>query len=98
MRTSGLSCEAETCCVRRILLGGVPLEGNWMEMLPTGREHDILPVIVLIGVLSPPCLESWPSRCQSWPSHYQWCQKTLSCERLSRSQRVMRTLVSSPQA
>jgi hypothetical protein len=44
---------------------GVPLVGNWSEKLPTDREHDVLPVMVLTGVLSPPRLESWPSRCQS---------------------------------
>jgi hypothetical protein len=48
---------------------GVPLVGNWSEMLPTGREHDVLPVRVLTGVLNPPRPESWPSHCQSWPSH-----------------------------
>jgi hypothetical protein len=66
---------------------GVPLVGNWLEMLLIGREHDVLPMRVLTGVLSPPRLESWPSRCQSWPSHCQWYQETMSCERLSRSQR-----------
>jgi hypothetical protein len=48
-----LSCEAETC-------RGVPLAGNWSETLPTGQKHDVLPVWDLIGVLSPPRLESWP--------------------------------------
>jgi hypothetical protein len=32
----------------------VPLVGNWSEMLPTGREQDVLPVMVLTGVLNPP--------------------------------------------
>jgi hypothetical protein len=93
VRTSGLSWEAGTCSARRRLFvrGGdrleeVPLVGNWSKMLPTGQEQDILPVIVLTGVLSPPHLESWPLRCQSWPSHCQWCQKTLSCGRLYRRQ------------
>jgi hypothetical protein len=36
----------------------VPLVGNWSEMLPTGREQNVLPVMVLTGVLSPPRLES----------------------------------------
>jgi hypothetical protein len=48
-----LSCEAETC-------RGIPLVGNWSEMLPTSRRLDVLPVWVLTGVLSPPRLESWP--------------------------------------
>jgi hypothetical protein len=78
--------EAETCRARRRLVvrggdlsEGVPLVGNWSEMLPTGQEHDVLLVRVLTEVLSPPRLESWPSRyqswpsrCQSWPSHCQW--------------------------
>jgi hypothetical protein len=61
-----LSCEAENCRARQRLvvrggdlLEGVPLAGNWSEMLPTSREHDILPVRVLTGVLSLPRLESW---------------------------------------
>jgi hypothetical protein len=33
----------------------------------------VLPVWVLTRVLSPPCLESLPWRCRSWPSHCQWC-------------------------
>jgi hypothetical protein len=37
---------------------GVPLVGNWSEVLPTGREHDVLPVRVLTGVLGPPRPES----------------------------------------
>jgi hypothetical protein len=41
-------------------LSGIPLMGNWSEMLPTGRRPDVLPVWVLTGVLSPPRLESWP--------------------------------------
>jgi hypothetical protein len=41
------------------LLEGIPLVGNWSEMLPTGRKHDVLPVWVLTGVLSLPRLESW---------------------------------------
>jgi hypothetical protein len=44
---------------------GVPLARNWSEMLPTGREHDVLLVRVLTGVLSPPRIESGPSRSQS---------------------------------
>jgi hypothetical protein len=67
-----LSCEAETCGMRWRLVvrggdssEGVPLVGNWSEKLPTSREQDVLPVMVLTGVLSPPRLESWPSRCQS---------------------------------
>jgi hypothetical protein len=39
---------------------GVPLAGNWSEMLPTSQEHDVLLVKVLTGVLSLPRLESWP--------------------------------------
>jgi hypothetical protein len=38
---------------------GIPLVGNWSEMLLTGRKHDVLPVWVLTGVLSLPRLESW---------------------------------------
>jgi hypothetical protein len=67
------SCEVESCRARRRLIEGVPLVGNWSEMLPTGREHDVLAVRVLTGILSPPCLESWPSHCQSWHSRCQWC-------------------------
>jgi hypothetical protein len=52
---------------------GVPLVGNWSETLPTGREQDVLPVMVLTEVLSPTRLESWPSCCQFRPSHCQWC-------------------------
>jgi hypothetical protein len=86
--------ESGTARARRRLVvrGGdcseeVPLVGNWSEMLPTGQDQDVLPVMVLTGVLSPPHPESWPSRCQSWPSHCQWCQKTLSRGRLFRHQR-----------
>jgi hypothetical protein len=39
---------------------GIPLVGNWSEMLPTSRKHDVLPVWVLTGVLGLPRLESWP--------------------------------------
>jgi hypothetical protein len=44
---------------RLVVQGGdyseeVPLVGNWSEMLPTGREQDVLPVMVLTGVLNPP--------------------------------------------
>jgi hypothetical protein len=42
------------------LLEGVPLTGNWSEMLPSSLEHDVLPVRVLTRVLSLPHLESWP--------------------------------------
>jgi hypothetical protein len=52
VRGGVLSCEAETCL-------GVPLVGNWSEMLPTGRRLDVLPVWVLTRALSPPHLESW---------------------------------------
>jgi hypothetical protein len=55
----------DTCRARRRLIvrGGnlseeVPLVGNWSEMLPTGREQDILPVKDLTGVLGPPLPES----------------------------------------
>jgi hypothetical protein len=37
---------------------GVPLVENWSEILPTSREHDVLTVMVLTGVLNPPRLES----------------------------------------
>jgi hypothetical protein len=60
VRGGDFSCEAETCRVRRRLLVGIPLVGNWLEMLPTGRRLEGLPVWVLTGVLSPPDLESWP--------------------------------------
>jgi hypothetical protein len=52
---------------------GLLLVGNLSQKLPTSREQDVLPVMVLTWVLSPPRLESWPSRCQ-------WCQKTPSQE------------------
>jgi hypothetical protein len=42
MRSGDLSCEAETH-------QGGPLVGNWSEELPTSREHDVLPVMVLTG-------------------------------------------------
>jgi hypothetical protein len=48
---------------------GLPLLGNLSGKLPTSREQDVLPVMVLTGIFGPPSLESWPSRCQ-------WCQKT----------------------
>jgi hypothetical protein len=54
-----LSCVAESCRARRRLVVGVPLVGNWSEMLPTGRRLDVLPVWVLTRALSPPHLESW---------------------------------------
>jgi hypothetical protein len=66
-RDRDLSCEAESYRARQRLVGGGPFSGelvgdarNWSEMLPTGRKRDVLPVRVLIGVLSPPRLESWP--------------------------------------
>jgi hypothetical protein len=62
-RVGGSSCEAETCRARRRLIGGgrgIPLVGNWLETLPIGWKHDVLPVWVLTGVLNPPRLESWP--------------------------------------
>jgi hypothetical protein len=70
-RSRGRSCEAETFRARRRLLGGIPLVGNWSEMPPTGRRLDVLLVWILTGVLSPPRLESWPSRCQRcWVTLY----------------------------
>jgi hypothetical protein len=30
----------------------VPLVGNWSEMLPTSQKQNVLPVMVLAGVLS----------------------------------------------
>jgi hypothetical protein len=60
VRGGDLSCEVETCRVRRRLVRGIPLVGNWSKMLPTGRRLDVLPVSVLIGVLGPPRLVSWP--------------------------------------
>jgi hypothetical protein len=72
VRGGNLSCEAETWRARRRLIvrggnysEGVPLVGNWLEVLPTGQEQEVLPVMVLTGVLSPLHLESWPSHCQS---------------------------------
>jgi hypothetical protein len=59
-RGGDLSCETETYRARRRLVGGGPSSGNWSEMLPTSREHDVLPVKVLTGALSPPRIESWP--------------------------------------
>jgi hypothetical protein len=49
VRGGDFSCETETC-------RGIPLVGNWSEMLPTSRRLDVLPVWVLTGVLSPPRL------------------------------------------
>jgi hypothetical protein len=51
VRGGDLSCEAE-------LVMGIPLVGNYSEMLPTGRRLDVLPVWVLARVLGPPRLES----------------------------------------
>jgi hypothetical protein len=68
-----LSCEAETSRARRRLVVGVPLARNWSKMQPTVQRLDVLPVWVLTRVLSPPCPESLPRRCRSWPSHCQWC-------------------------
>jgi hypothetical protein len=42
---------------------GVPLVGNWSDVLPTGWEQDVLPVMVLTRFLNLPCPKSWPSRC-----------------------------------
>jgi hypothetical protein len=39
---------------------GIPIVGNWLEMQPTGRRLDILPVWVLTRALTPPCPESLP--------------------------------------
>jgi hypothetical protein len=61
VRGEDLSCEAKTSWRSFLLLGDLS------EKLPTTRKQDILPVMVLTGVLSPPYLESWPSCCQ-------WCQ------------------------
>jgi hypothetical protein len=68
------SCEAKTGRARQRLVvrggdfsEGLPIVGNLSKKLPTSREQDVLPVMVMTGVLSPPRLESWPSRCQ-------WCQ------------------------
>jgi hypothetical protein len=72
-----LLCKAETCRARWWLVGGGPPVGNWSEMLPSSREHDVLPVRVLTGVLSLPRLESWSWHCQSWPPRCQWCWITL---------------------
>jgi hypothetical protein len=65
VRVGGSSHGMETCRARRRLIvrGGnlseeVPLVGNWSEMLPTGREQDILPVKDLTRVLGPPLPES----------------------------------------
>jgi hypothetical protein len=73
VRGGDLSCEAENG--RR----GFPLVGNLSEKLSTSREQEVLPVMVLTRVLSPPRLEPCPSHCQ-------WCQKTPPQERLSRRQ------------
>jgi hypothetical protein len=53
---------------------GIPLVGNWSEMLLISQRLDVLPVWVLTGVLRPPHLEYWLRHCQSWPSH---CQSVL---------------------
>jgi hypothetical protein len=60
VRGEVLSCEAETCRVRRRLVMGVPLVGNWSEMQPTGRRLDVLLVWILTRVPSHPCPESLP--------------------------------------
>jgi hypothetical protein len=60
VRGGYLSCEEETCHVRRELVVGIPLVGNWSEMQPTGQRLDVLPVWVLTEVLSPPRPESCP--------------------------------------
>jgi hypothetical protein len=76
VRGGDWSCEAKTGRARQRLVvrggdfsEGLPIVGNLSKKLPTSREQDVLPVMVMTGVLSPPRLESWPSRCQ-------WCQKT----------------------
>jgi hypothetical protein len=72
------SCEAKTPHAEwRLLVWG----GNLTEKPPpardlsgkppTGRRQDVLPVIVLTRIHSPPYTESWPSHCQ-------WCQMTPS--------------------
>jgi hypothetical protein len=63
VRNGYLSCKAKTGRAK------LPLVENLSEKLPTSQEQDVLPMMVLTGVLSPPRLESWPSRCQ-------WCQMT----------------------
>jgi hypothetical protein len=55
VRGADLSCEAKTCWRRFILVG------NLSRKLPTGRNQDVLPVMVLTRVFSPLYLESWPS-------------------------------------
>jgi hypothetical protein len=60
VRGGDLSGEVETCRARWRVVKGIPLVGNWSEMLPTGRNRDVLPVCVLTRVLSLPRLESWP--------------------------------------
>jgi hypothetical protein len=56
VRGGDLSCKAETCRAtqRLVVRGGncsegVPLVVSWPEILPTGREQDVLPVMVLQG-------------------------------------------------
>jgi hypothetical protein len=69
MVTKFLSLPRKILCKARWRrVGGGPSSGelvedapNWSEMLPTSRERDILPVMVLTEVLSLPRLESWPS-------------------------------------
>jgi hypothetical protein len=63
-------CEQAACRARQRLVvrggdlsKGVPLLGNLSEKLPTSREEDVLPVMVLTRVFSPPRFESWPSCC-----------------------------------
>jgi hypothetical protein len=91
VRAGGRSCEAETCCSRRRLVVGIPLVGNWSEMLPTGQRVDVLPVWVLTRALSPPHIESWPSHCQR-------CWVTLCLTQIFSPSKggLIRALVSSP--
>jgi hypothetical protein len=75
VRGGDFSCEAETFV-------GIPLVGNWLEMQPTGRRLDVLPVWVLTRVLSLPRPESWPWHWRSWPSRCQWCWVTLCLRKI----------------
>jgi hypothetical protein len=94
------SCKVKTSRARRRLVVEVPLVGNWSEMQPTSRILDVLPVWVLTRLFSPPCLESFPWHCQSWPSHCQWCWVVLliRCDNLAIKGALIRALVSSPRA
>jgi hypothetical protein len=88
VRGGKLSCEVETCRVRRRLLGGGPSGRELSEMLPSGRRLDVLPVRVLIRVLDPPRPESLDFTLSILTFTLSMMSENLSRERLSRRQRA----------